>query len=260
MKDRVTKAEIGHMELYCKSETMGSYVRFADDEIRDMYSHNFTYVLDGVSDEAFHEIISKELEYRKKDGKRYLRIVTETMVDDEFLASLPIKPEVEYMEYYGIQSSVYPMIKTRDGVAVKAAKDPLTMEHGRFVDVAANYEDMEMEFAIRRIDRKSKVYSNNKEPMDLYVCYDGHEPVGNCELMFDRDNGIAKIEDFDILKIHQRKGYGSTVIHHLLKVCHEQGIEDVYLLTGKDETAREMYMKLGFKKLGERMELMFGIN
>jgi len=127
------------------------------------------------------------------------------------------------------------------------------------VDVIANYEDMTLEFAIRRIDRKFKVYDDSKKPMNLYVCYDGNEPVGNCEMFVNEEQKIAKIEDFDIIQMHQRKGFGSFVMRSLLKKCHEKGIKEAFLLTDSNDTAKDMYMKTGFSIVGQRVELMFDL-
>jgi len=57
--------------------------------------------------------------------------------------------------------------------------------------------------------------------------------------------------------MHQRKGFGSHVIRYLLKQCHDQGIENAFLLTDSNDTAKDMYIKTGFSIVGKRMELMF---
>ena len=142
----------------------------------------------------------------------------------------------------------------KDKASVLKADKPDINQDGRMVDIVANYQSMTLEFAIRRIDRKFKVYSSDKA-LDLYVCYDGIEPVGNCEL-FSKGN-LAKIEDFDIIEMHQRKGFGSYVIKRLLKVCHDNGIGEAYLVTDHDDTAKDMYLKCGFHLVGHRKELMF---
>lgn len=114
---------------------------------------------------------------------------------------------------------------------------------------------MTLEFANRRIERKFQIYSDQNNSLDFYVCYKGHEPVGNCELF--ANGPMAKIEDFDILDIHQKQGFGSHIISELLEKCHHNGVTYAYLVTDAADTAKVMYEKVGFKWAGSRTELMF---
>ena len=70
-------------------------------------------------------------------------------------------------------------------------------------------------------------------------------------------SGQLQNEDFDIIEMYQRKGFGSFVLRTLLKECSENGIEQAYLVTDHDDTAKDMYAKCGFKPVGKSFELMF---
>ena len=74
-----------------------------------------------------------------------------------------------------------------------------------------------------------------------------------------KGDSIAKIEDFDIVEMHQRKGFGSQVLRTLLKSCHEDHIKYAYLVTDHDDTAKDMYLKSGFKLVGKRVEMIFSL-
>jgi len=45
----------------------------------------------------------------------------------------------------------------------------------------------------------------------------------------------------------------------MLKDCYEKGIEEAYLITDSDDTAKDMYKKCGFSKIGEKTELHYFI-
>lgn len=255
MIKKIYDTEIKYYNCFCDSIVLENCIRFFDNRIMDMYSHNFTYIKDDVSNLNLIKIIKKEIENRKQNGHKFLRVVTSANLNKEILNELSIKYDIEEYNYYGTSTDQYKHLKIRPDTEVLKADNTIVAEHGRFVDVCANYEAMTLEFAIRRINRKYEVYDDPSKELDLYVCYNGSEPVGNCELLLNET--IAKIEDFDVLEIYQRKGYGTFTIRSLLKNCSDMGIGEAYLVTDKEDTAKEMYLKCGMNLVGRRYEIMF---
>lgn len=74
--------------------------------------------------------------------------------------------------------------------------------------------------------------------------------------MFIHD-GIAKIENFSVSPSHQRKGYGTTILKTLIEHTLNQHAHAIYLIIDEDDTAKELYLKCGFHKMGEKTELFF---
>lgn len=255
MINRIYETEIKYINYFCEAENFDAYTRFKDDHIKDMYSHNFTYINHDVPSDKLLEIINSEVEHRRNGNHRFLRVVTSADIDSKLFENFQVKHDIEQYDYLGISTDHYGDIKEKEHVKVMLCTDPKVSEDGRLVDIVANYQHMTLEFAIRRIDRKFKVYNDNSKQLNLYVCYDHLEPVGNCELM--TNNNIAKIEDFDIIEMYQRKGFGSYVLRNLLKACSDQNIKQAYLVTDHDDTAKEMYKKCGFEPVGKRYEIMF---
>jgi len=255
MINSIIKTEEKYISCFCDEIVFEDYKRYSDDLITDMYSHNFIMIDKDVDMDRIHEVIDHEIQDRKSKGYGFLRVVSHSDIDESKLKGFEASYEIESYVYFGVKTEDYNKLADKTSAKVLKVQDDLTQEHGRFVDVAANYTFMTMEFAIRRIDRKMKVYRDQKKPLDLYVCYDDIEPVGNCELLF--GESIAKIEDFDILSMHQRKGYGTCFVRNLLMKCLEKQIPYAYLVTDRDDTAKEMYEKIGMSLVGHRTELMF---
>lgn len=137
---------------------------------------------------------------------------------------------------------------------VKAANDQV-LEDGINIDIIANQADMGLDFAKRRINRKAEIYRNADNNLELFVCYCDETPIGNIEYM--PKNKIAKLEDFDIIKAYQRQGFGTSVLQHLLENAYINKIDIAYLITDSADSAKEMYKKNGFTKIGEKTELLF---
>lgn len=110
------------------------------------------------------------------------------------------------------------------------------------------------DFCTRRAYRRGKVYTSNTG-VNAYVCYEGQDVIGNCDLFI--YDGVAKIEDFSVIPKYQRKGYGTSILKHLIDIALNENCHTVYLVTDEDDTPKEMYKKLGFNKVAERTDLMF---
>ncbi len=72
-------------------------------------------------------------------------------------------------------------------------------------------------------------------------------------------NKIAKIENFLVIPKYQRKGYGTYILKNIIDIALENGTELIYLITNENDTAKEMYEKLYFDKVGERIEIVFDL-
>ncbi|WP_430884980.1 GNAT family N-acetyltransferase [Fusibacter sp. JL216-2] len=257
MLSKIIDTELAYLKCFCETESDQASIRFKDDQLKDMHSHHFNYIPEDISDEVFVEEVKRAVTQKKSLGQSNFRILTHKDISKDLLSQLPMMAEGEKFDYYGIETKNYQAIGSREDARLELVKDQITEEHGKYVDVAANYMHMTMDFAIRRINRKFKVYMDENIPLSLYVCYDKNEPVGNCEAFINRD--IMKIEDFDILEMYQRKGFGSHVLRHLLERALSQNIEFAYLVTDHNDTAKTMYEKCGFTLMGHRTELSFKI-
>ena len=106
------------------------------------------------------------------------------------------------------------------------------------------------DFCRRRAVRKGGVHENNKN-IDNYLLYHNNKLIATCELFI--KNKVAKIEDFGVLEKYQRIGYGTTLLKHVVCKALGNGVETIFLDTDEEETAKEMYIKLGFSKIFEIM-------
>ncbi len=249
--------EIEYIKKFTENHEGKEIIRFYDGRLPDMYTHNFTLIKNSVGKDRFRQIIIEELENRKNENADFLRIECNFAIDDGFIEDLPIAPRVTKYDYMYIEPPMRDQLPNREGCIIRKASSEDTLKDGIAVDILANQSGMGAEFARKRIYRKSEVYQQLQSNLDLYVCYFNDVPVGNCELML--NDGIAKMEDFDILENYQRKGFGTAVVKYLLEEAQRNSVKLVYLITDHRDTAKEMYEKCGFKKIGEKMELFFDL-
>ncbi|HYE10629.1 MAG TPA: GNAT family N-acetyltransferase [Patescibacteria group bacterium] len=251
----IFNTEIEYVKCFSEYDEQQSIIRFWDDRLPDMYGCNYTFIKDKPNQDKLIELISNEITIRKFTNKKFLQIETNFVIEPEVINALP-ESRVTIMDYMHIETDNYNRIKSREDALVLCATTEDILRDGIAVDLQANIPVMG-EFAKRRIARKSEVYRDLNKALDLYVCYDKGLPIGNCEL-FTLAN-IAKIEDFDIIEQYQRKGFGSTVLKHLLTHLYNNGIQDAYLVTDASDTAKDMYSKCGFKRISQKYQLFFSL-
>jgi spore maturation protein CgeE len=242
--NNIYSMENEYVKLFSEAKEDEETISFNDLNIPDMYTHNFILY---KNNNGLYDYIVNQLNHLQSKG--FLRIVTHYKVEQDLINRLPVKPEVTIYDIYHKKSSEYEDIKANPDCKVIKANSSKLLDDGIRVDIKANQVDMGLDFATRRIHRKSKAYQDPNSTIDFYVCYCNDKPIGNIE--YATANDVVKLEDFDILPNYQRKGFGSTVLKHLLQVAYNNHIEDVYLVTDQSDTAKE---------IGEKTEIMFRFN
>lgn len=250
--------DIIYTKKFSKNYENNEIIRFYDNNLRDMYMHNFTLIKNSVSKDNFRKIIIEELEKRKVENDKFLRIEFNFAIEIDFINKLPVIPIVTKYDYMYINPQICDYLKSNKDSSITKALSKRVLKAGIEVDILANQAAMGREFARKRIYRKSEVYKQYNSNLDLYVCNYNGISIGKCEFMLNND--IAKIEDFDILENYQRKGLGTSVIKYLLEEAKVHCVKSVYLITDSGDSAKEMYRKCGFKKAGEKTELFFDLS
>jgi len=253
MQKKYMQMENDYIEHFSKKETQNGIIRYDDEKLTDMYTNNFTLLKE---DNNIVNVINEELNKRKVEGKTFLRIETYFKINNETLNKISMKATLSSYDFMWIDPANFKQLNGNSECFIKEANTEEILEKGMKADILCNQGAMG-EFAKRRIERKAQVYQDPSSKIKFYVCFYNHKAIGNCEMMIDETNKIAKIEDFDILETQQRKGFGTTVLKHLLETAYKNEIHDVYLITDSDDTAKEMYQKCGFTKIGEKYELFF---
>lgn len=255
MLSKYIETEIKYAKAFSESFENEELIRFWDDNIENMYSHNFTYIKNNAETNRLRNLILDELKLRESLGKGFLQIVCDFNIPKELIESLPIAPEVSSYDYMYIETERYNLLNPNQHCIVTKADTEEKFRDGVNVDILANEGIMGKDFATKRIKRKSDIYNLIDSNLDIYVCYSNEKPIGNCELFI--NDKVAKIEEFNILEQYQKRGFGTAVLKHLLNELYGKNIGIAYLITDSSDTVREMYIKCGLRKEGEKTELFF---
>ena len=86
-------------------------------------------------------------------------------------------------------------------------------------------------------------------PTTFFAAIADGEIAGWCELR--RRDGIAQIEDVEVLEVFRGRGLGRAIVQHALDEGLRSG-DVVYLEALADDWPRELYARLGFSVVGKR--------
>lgn len=246
--------EIDYTKHFSKMKEYQHYYEFSDEKLPGMYVHNFIMFKENINPAIVYNTIKIQLQKRKANKADFLRVEFNHPVNLSFIDKLIIKPDVEVYDYMMIETSKFDELKGNAFGVLKLATNDTIYEDGRIVDIEANKKDIGRDFATRRIQRKLISYKGYKT-LEFYVCYVNNIAIGNCEFCYNDE--VVKIEDFDILKAYQRKGYGTYVLKELLHKAFNKGLSNAYVITESNDIAKDMYKKCGLVKVGEKTELIF---
>ncbi|RCW74950.1 GNAT family N-acetyltransferase [Saliterribacillus persicus] len=249
---KLVEMEKDYVSLFSVSEEKKDKIRFTDHQLPTMYNHNFVHC---KSEEGFVEFVNNELSSKETRDKGFLRVETLFSINEEDMLKFHVKPTMNKYIFLHIETRRHSELRGNSDCHIVEAIDSKIMKDGIYMDIEANKKDLGVDFAKRRIERKASVYKDENKNLQFFVCYHHGTPVGNIEYM--ALNSIVKLEDFDVLEAYQRRGFGTSILKFLLEKAHNENVEDLYLIADDSDTAKEMYEKCGFEKLGEKTELLF---
>ena len=249
--EQILACETGYYKCFSEAVERENYIRFRDDLLPDMYSHNYTLIKGVGSDDELRGIIEGEIYHRK--GMGYCNIASYVEVNSELLQTFAHKPEVTVNGFYllDVPSSV---LCEKAGCGIFKVSNAAMLDDVLRMDTEHDGEDIGVDFCTRRVERRKDTYLS-PEGVDCYICYDNGEAVGKCDLFI--CEGVAKIEDFAVLPSKQRRGYGAAILKAIIETARECGVSTIYLVTDEEDTVKEMYLKCGFRKIGEKTDLFF---
>lgn len=251
---KIIRCEYEYTKCFSEYSENENIIRYRDNQLKDMYYHNYTYVKKVMNEIELKNIIEEEILIRLSEKSNFCNILLNSDVNSSLLSLLKHKPEISINGYYSFDISQFLRLNALSDCIIKKVTNQGMIDDILFCDLQHDEETLGKDFCIRRCYRRGKVYVSDKG-VNSYICYHNGDIIGNCDLFM--YNGVAKIEDFAVIPLYQRKRYGTTILKFLINLAIKENSHIIYLVTDEDDTAKEMYRKIGFNKIGERTDLFF---
>lgn len=254
LDEKILKCEYEYTKCFSEFYEDENIIRYRDNQLKDMYCHNYTHIKKAMSESELKRIIEDEISLRLSEKSDFCNIYLNPDVSTLLISTLKHKPEISTTGYYSFDTSNFSRLKALPDCIIKRATSQEMIEDILYCDLQLDEKRLGKDFCTRRCYRRGQIYISDKG-IDSYVCYHNGNRIGTCNLFM--HNGVTKIEDFSVIPRHQRKGYGTTILKALIDIATKENSHTIYLVTDEDDTAKEMYKKIGFNKIGERIDLFF---
>ncbi len=239
----IIAAELKYYSLFAEAERLEYGIRFTDQNIPDMFCHNFLW-FDGPQ-EKLKKAYDEEQTYRKVMGQAMLQIE----LFDKSPSDITVKlPGAEISEQFVMSAPLEKVAAagSKPEAFCRLAETDEDYMRGREIDIIS-FGPEYAGFAGRRFDRKLPVYRDSQSGINHLVCTSNEINVGNCDLFIYEK--AANVEDFDILEEFQHQGYGTSVLAYAAEISVDKGAEYMFIIVDSDNSAVEMYRKNGFEYL-----------
>lgn len=254
LPEKIAACEIAYARQFCTEYEDENIIRFRHPEIKDIYSLNYTFIKKKNKELKARSLCEEEIAYSKAAREKYTNVVINASLHPRVLTYIKYPSIFTVNGFYVFDLKKITALTGVDGCIVQKVTALETLEEVLKIDIDVDGPTADPEFCTRRLYGKSRVYLS-EGGVDAYICTHKGEIIGRCDLFI--HEGVAKIEDFSIYEKHHRKGYGKTLLKHLIQIAIEKGCEMIYLVTDESDSAKEMYVKTGFDRLTETTEVRF---
>ncbi len=240
--EEIIKVENRYSQLFSELKITEMGLRFTDKNILDMHCHNFIRV-EKENIKHIVEIVETEMMFRKENGQSTIQVeFFDTDLSAEYDSLGDINTTTQIVMYAKKEDLVF---KERNiNASIHIAESDSDFEKGKNIDIL-NSDDVD--FPTRRYERKIEKYKNPDSGINNVICYKDDELMGNCDFFI--SGKFGKIEDFDVVEKYQRKGFGSGIIKEIYDYGTNDGVEIFFLQVESDNSALDMYKKIGFTPL-----------
>ena len=256
MHQRIIDCETEYYKCFSTAVEEADVIRFRDPLLPDMYYHNFTYIRCSADPAAAVGRIEKEIDLRRGEEAGFCNILSGLAIGAGQLKDIAYPVSLSTNGFYLFDKAYLLQMKAPPHCNIRRVDSQAMVEDALYSDLQHDEKRLGRDFCERRCLRRGKVYVQDGG-VDSYNCYDNGSIVGNCDLFMHK--GVAKIEDFTVIPKYQRKGYGTTILKHLIQTALDADCDTIYLVTDEEDTPKDMYVRLGFSKIGERTDLFFDL-
>ncbi|MDW7662366.1 MAG: GNAT family N-acetyltransferase [Bacillota bacterium] len=252
--ENIIQCELNYTRQFCVEYEDENIIRFRNHEIRDMHSHNFTYIKKKEKELKIRSLIEEEIAVCKNERVQYCNLIINSDVHSRILSYIQHPSVLSINGFYKFDFSKLQSIKSIEGCRIEKVTTVEALDDILTVDLDADEAINGRDFCVRRCYGRSPIYLKDNS-VEAYLCYHGDDLIGRCDLFISGE--VAKIEDFSIIGKYQRLGYGSTMLRSMIEKAIDRNCETVYLVTNELDSAKYMYEKNGFDKIGQMSEIRF---
>lgn len=248
-----------YLAYFAEAEDHEFFTRFTDNNLPSMYAHNCYVLKETLPDQDVHAQIERLFAEAQQCQAKHLHIVLHpnhafarnAWEADIFEHSSLLYMTMSFEDYQGV--------KPNSICEVHEVTSPARLQDAVLFDIAASVAEEETHanyrFAYQRAYRKQQAFEQYAPALSQYVAYLENIPVGKCEIS--RHQEIIRLESFVVIVECQRQGIGTAILNKIAEDGKARGAKEFFLVTDAADTAKAMYKKSGFERIGVEHQLLW---
>ncbi|MBF0316309.1 MAG: GNAT family N-acetyltransferase [Oligoflexia bacterium] len=241
-----------YIRLFSRVNKQKNSIKFTDNELPEMYDHNFYRVLKIPAVQSdFEGLIYYFIKEGHTNLSKHLQLIfsPSLSLNKSYLNFLEKeKFSVSKMLYMSAPIDICEPMKRNNEVNIYVARTKADLNKFLAFDIMINKYIMGEAFASARAERRAKTYEDESKPLDVYICSLNGMVIGSCDFFLHEE--ILKLEDFQVADSFQRRGFGTTIFKTLMEIARKKGAKAVFVNTEASDTSQEMYRKIGLCDVG----------
>ncbi len=253
------RIENEYLQYFAEAEEHEHFIRFTDNELPSMYSHNCVVLNETLDGTEVHTQIEALFAEAQENNTNHLFLVLHPNHAFAMNAWEADLFDLSSLLYMTVSLDAYQGAKPNTVCMVYEATTPSLHQDAVWCDIVASLTEgqkhVDYAFAYQRASRKRPVFEQHAPRLSQYVAYLNTIPVGKCEVS--RHHDILRPESFSVVVGFQRKGIGTALLNKIVEDGTTRGCNEVFLVADPDDTAKEMYKKVGFQTIGVEYQLLW---
>ena len=253
------RIENEYLQYFSEAEEHEHFIRFADHGLPSMYSHNCVLLKETLDSAELHTQIEALFADAQEHDARHLYIVLHPNLEFAMNAWEADVFDLFSLLYMTTHLDEYCGARPNAACTVYEATTPSLYQDAMVCDIAASLtegeEHVDYGFAYQRASRKRLVLEYHAPALSQYVAYLNAIPAGKCEVSLHDE--ILRPESFSVVAGFQRKGIGTALLNKIVADGKTRGCKEMFVIADSNDTAKEMYRKVGFQPVGVEYHLLW---
>lgn len=238
---KVKKNEENLVLLFSTPNKTNTYIRYNDDELKDMYDHNF-FEAQNIDEKLLFKF------YEIKEERREGHLKISSKCEEKCLKLHNFEEEI-LLTMLKNDYDIFHIIE-REGLIFKNLKEDNIIDDIISLELLEYGEIYGRSFTIRKMHRYASKILEKNNGLNYHACYLGNLLVGYCYTYYDQ--GVVGLDGLLVRKEYRHQGIASTLLKYIANFYNCP----IYLHADEEESPRYLYEKLGFKVIDKTYDYL----
>lgn len=117
--EKIIECEFEYTKCFTEFYENENIIRFRDNQLSDMYYHNYTYMKKAMDKVELKSIIQDEISLRLSEKSKFCNILLNSVVNSSLMSAIKYNAEISTNGYYSFDISYFSKLNALSGCTIK---------------------------------------------------------------------------------------------------------------------------------------------